>query len=509
MGKKLIALFAVCALALGLCACGPSAATENASEETKVTWQEQYDLGVRYLSGGNYQEAILAFTAAIEIGPKQAPAYLGRAQAYILSGEVEDNFIAIENDFKTVIELDYTVIDAWIGLADLYMRNGEYSEAITVLREAMERLGNDWRIEDKIEDISQLVIWEVDCETTWDSKLMENVIREYIGKPTGSILRSDLDNISAISIGSHGITVGWVNSNETSTNSGYSFINNSRTYYWFDGDNVPSFPTPNDIGNFRNLLFLELDNYWGEFSEESLWTTTQGLEKCVMIEVLILVGHRLVDLDGTGELRHLRELDIRNNRQLNSFRGLENSKNLYYLCAIDVGTSRLIPYSRFDLSALTTLPNLRSFSFEDHPVDFEIIGQITTPEELSLTNCFFYNWESISHLTNLRSLTCQAYWDFFPPDYISEFIDTEEIDNYFEISTAESFNDGDPAYVVRKSRLVNDEAIQYIGSLPMLEHFSLGSGYAVATDLSPVVELMEYNPLEYTDNSWLLSIYGY
>lgn len=34
------------------------------------TWQEQYDRGVRYLSKGNYEEAIIAFTAAIEIDPK-------------------------------------------------------------------------------------------------------------------------------------------------------------------------------------------------------------------------------------------------------------------------------------------------------------------------------------------------------------------------------------------------------------------------------------------------------
>lgn len=47
------------------------------------SWQEQYDLGVRYLSEGNYEQAIIAFTAAIEIDPKQAPAYVGLADAYI------------------------------------------------------------------------------------------------------------------------------------------------------------------------------------------------------------------------------------------------------------------------------------------------------------------------------------------------------------------------------------------------------------------------------------------
>ena len=50
--------------------------------DKETTWQEQYDLGVRYLSEGNYDEAILAFQAAIEIDPKNAQAYIGVGDAY-------------------------------------------------------------------------------------------------------------------------------------------------------------------------------------------------------------------------------------------------------------------------------------------------------------------------------------------------------------------------------------------------------------------------------------------
>lgn len=52
-------------------------------------WQEQYDLGMRYLDDGDYEEAILAFTAAIEIDGSRPEAYLGRADAYIAIGEPE------------------------------------------------------------------------------------------------------------------------------------------------------------------------------------------------------------------------------------------------------------------------------------------------------------------------------------------------------------------------------------------------------------------------------------
>lgn len=71
--KRIAALFIALALVLGLCSC----------KSTAARWQEQYDLGMRYLSGGEYEEAIIAFNAAIEIDPMQAEAYLNLANAYI------------------------------------------------------------------------------------------------------------------------------------------------------------------------------------------------------------------------------------------------------------------------------------------------------------------------------------------------------------------------------------------------------------------------------------------
>lgn len=65
----------------------PEQPTETVPEP--VTWQAQYDLGVRYLSEGKYQEAILAFTAAIEIDPMESASYIGLAEAYVNIGEAE------------------------------------------------------------------------------------------------------------------------------------------------------------------------------------------------------------------------------------------------------------------------------------------------------------------------------------------------------------------------------------------------------------------------------------
>ena len=71
---------------LFLTACG--------GQSNQTSWQEQYDLGVRYLSEGNYEEAIIAFTAAIEIDPKRVETYESLANAYIATGD-EDAALAI------------------------------------------------------------------------------------------------------------------------------------------------------------------------------------------------------------------------------------------------------------------------------------------------------------------------------------------------------------------------------------------------------------------------------
>jgi len=77
--KKLLTIILSFTLIFTACTKAPAA----------PTWQEQYDLGVRYLSEGNYQEAILAFTAAIEIDPKKADAYLGLADVYVAAGDTD------------------------------------------------------------------------------------------------------------------------------------------------------------------------------------------------------------------------------------------------------------------------------------------------------------------------------------------------------------------------------------------------------------------------------------
>lgn len=79
--RRTVSLLLALVLLLTLGGCG--------KKDRGAAWQEQYDLGVRYLSDGNYEEAIIAFTAAIEIDPKNADGYIGMAKAHIAMGDID------------------------------------------------------------------------------------------------------------------------------------------------------------------------------------------------------------------------------------------------------------------------------------------------------------------------------------------------------------------------------------------------------------------------------------
>lgn len=77
--KWILNIGLVFVIMLSLCACFQRAKGDDIST---LSWQEQYDLGVRYLSEGNYKEAIIAFEAVIEVEPGNLDSYYQAAEAY-------------------------------------------------------------------------------------------------------------------------------------------------------------------------------------------------------------------------------------------------------------------------------------------------------------------------------------------------------------------------------------------------------------------------------------------
>lgn len=179
--------YIVLALVLLLCSCGqPSTTGEN--KNTAPTWQEQYDLGVRYLSEGNYEEAIIAFTAAIEIDPKQAEAYVGRGDAYIGQGETEENLTAAKADYEKSIELNETNAEAYLGLANVYILQRDYDKAMDTLNQGLGKVAENQSITDMISEIERSTI----------SASNFHKFQAYIDIEQNSVLKKQITDLIAL-----------------------------------------------------------------------------------------------------------------------------------------------------------------------------------------------------------------------------------------------------------------------------------------------------------------------
>ena len=125
--RKRISLVAVVVMIMLLVGCGK-------------TYQKEYDLGVRYLSEGNYEEAVIAFTAAIEIEPNHAEAYVGLADTYIGMSDLVQARDVLAGGLEVVddeTELRRKLSDVECGMGQVELEQGNYADAIDHYLEAL------------------------------------------------------------------------------------------------------------------------------------------------------------------------------------------------------------------------------------------------------------------------------------------------------------------------------------------------------------------------------------
>ncbi len=146
--RRFTTLLLTALLLLSLVACGG-----------KGAWQEQYDLGMRYLNEGNYEEAVIAFTAAIEIDAKRPEAYLGAA-------------------------------DGYVGL-------GDYASARSILERGYAETGDE-SLKNRLDALP--FVWPDDTVVEWSDPVFERLVREAIGIPSGDVTVKDLDQVERLLI---------------------------------------------------------------------------------------------------------------------------------------------------------------------------------------------------------------------------------------------------------------------------------------------------------------------
>ena len=140
-------------------------------------------MGIRYLNEGNYEEAIIAFTAAIEIDQKNVDAYLGRAEAYMNSNDTNGITYALA-DYTAVIEIDTTCEAAYVGMVEIYIQLGEFEKASTLLEHIDE------------EDIKAELRDKIDVETLiFDSLELSNIFFEQSDSFSGEVMDDGKDYV--------------------------------------------------------------------------------------------------------------------------------------------------------------------------------------------------------------------------------------------------------------------------------------------------------------------------
>ncbi len=139
------------------------------AESSERKLQENLNLGERYLQELDYEQAIAAYTAAIEIDPKN--------------------------------------IDAYLGLADVYVAMGDYDRAVEVLETAPEVSAHE-KVKDKIEDISeqkeQAIVTE---ETSEDEENTEELVQEDAQDATMDSIAHTEDIVGTLTSESGDMTV--------------------------------------------------------------------------------------------------------------------------------------------------------------------------------------------------------------------------------------------------------------------------------------------------------------
>ncbi len=108
--RIVMALLLMCCLTCTTVACGGCNGSET-GQQGEMTWQGQYDLGIRLLNEGDYENAILAFQAAIQIDPKRVDAYIGMADVYLAMNDPQAAVDALSQGWNAVSDSDRTTLD--------------------------------------------------------------------------------------------------------------------------------------------------------------------------------------------------------------------------------------------------------------------------------------------------------------------------------------------------------------------------------------------------------------
>ena len=124
------------------------------SRDHSPSWRSSYNLGVRYLENGNYNEAVLYLSLSISV-KERTENYMARAEAYTQLRE----FSKAAQDYRNAAELDGKNPEVWLKLADSLNEDGDTEAAAEALRDGLEATGDDPDIAKRLRDLERDDTW--------------------------------------------------------------------------------------------------------------------------------------------------------------------------------------------------------------------------------------------------------------------------------------------------------------------------------------------------------------
>lgn len=331
------------------------------------------DLGDRYLSELDFEQAVASYQAAIEIDPKCEEAYLGLAEVYIEQGEYEKAAEILE---AGLAQIDSETIRSKLDEVEEMLAERE--------RPAEEEVATEEEVDAEEETTTVLpsfVSWAdaglEDYAMDWQDEVLEARIRNITGIAEGDIMLSDVWEYVELDLSLYG-----KHNHHTSYNNDIRIL---------DIDGIHNI---NALNRLTNLKYLYLHN--NNISDISALT---GLTNLVELD---LDNNNISDISVLSGLTNLKELYLGSN-YINDISALSGMTNLVRL---ELGDNNIS-----DISALSGLTNLEILIFGDNSLhgnnisDINALSSLTNLKSLVLWSNNVSDISALSGLTNLKSLS--------------------------------------------------------------------------------------------------------
>ena len=354
MKKLLLPFLLIIAIGLGAC-----------SQNQEAQWQEQYDLGIRYLSEGNYEEAIIAFTTAIEIDPKMSETYL--------------------------------------ALGNLYIELGDYEAAAKILEQGVSNT-NDTSLQELLDDVKKLVSIDFDnlvSDAFSYTDAGESSSFEY------HIPKINIDD-AAIAQLNQEIYAGLEYDHIASDIAAYGFADHSASYQWSVNGSILSLVTKTD----------DTMAAWTEYSvyNISILDGTEITDEELVSSVGLSMDDYYIKVEQALGSKYWEGWDRANEQfQNNSFREMFNAQLENTISQENL--RKALPYlnSEGQLCIIAPIYSMAGADYYYHELNLS---------DLTLIPDYKYGVEIQAHAINISQeeayqIACD-YWDFTPGDVADE-----------------------------------------------------------------------------------------